>query len=55
VPVGCLNIVVLSPQITGRCDEVDMVIGVIIFLKLDWLKLKARQLVGSWEALSKLL
>jgi hypothetical protein len=43
VPISRLDLVVFRPQIAGRSDEVNVIVGVIILLKLDRRKLKACQ------------
>jgi hypothetical protein len=35
VSVGCLDFVVLCAKIAASCNEVDMVVGIVIFFELN--------------------
>ena len=46
-----LNLVVLSTEITGSSDEVNVVVGVIILFELDRLKLESGERFWCWKLL----
>lgn len=44
--VGDGNLVVYGSQVRGSCDKIDVEVGVVILLKLDWVQSVASQ--GRW-------
>ena len=46
----CLcNGIILGAQVTSCCDEINMVIGVIVFFELYWLEPETMQCLWYWQ------
>jgi hypothetical protein len=55
VSIGKLDLVIFRPQIARSRDEIDVVIGIVVFLKLNRLKLETSKRLGRWELVRNFL